>query len=229
MSELWEFCYACFRPKTSCYCADIQQLDTGIKWIFLMHPKEARHQKTGTGRLAALSLSNAEILVGVDFSRNQRLSELLHDPLLYPVLLFPSPTALPATNTRWTYRKGNRMLAIIVIDATWFFARKILRLNKELHALDHVSFNVTRESEFDFKKQPQTGCLSTIESVYYLLEDFKTASLIDKTLPTDGLMKVFRKMVSFQLACEQSRNEQLAAELYPGLFCNRKGSNLLIK
>ncbi len=185
-----------------------------------MHPKEARHQKTGTGRLAALSLRNAEILIGVDFSRNQRLNELLHDPLLYPVLLYPSPTALPANNSQWACRKGNRILTIIVIDATWFFARKILRLNIELHTLAHVSFNVTRESEFEFKKQPQTGCLSTIESVYYLLEDFKTASVIEKTLPTDGLMKVFKKMVSFQLSCEQSRNEQLAAQLYPDLFCN---------
>ena len=65
-----EKCYHCFRPKETCYCKDILPFDTEIHFVFLMHPKEAYKQKTGTGRLASLSLKNSEILI-VRMSRSR--------------------------------------------------------------------------------------------------------------------------------------------------------------
>ena len=44
-----------------------------------MHPKEAYKQKTGTGRLAHLTLEDSEIIVGVDFTDNPRLNTLITD------------------------------------------------------------------------------------------------------------------------------------------------------
>ena len=68
-----ERCQKCFRPQAFCLCAYTREIDTGIKFVFLMHPKEQRRQRTGTGRLSHISLKNAETLVGVDFTQNQRL------------------------------------------------------------------------------------------------------------------------------------------------------------
>ena len=58
-----------------------------------MHPKEYRKQRTGTGRLAKISLKDSEILVGIDFSQNTRLQALLNDPRYFPVLLYPGEDA----------------------------------------------------------------------------------------------------------------------------------------
>ena len=55
-------------------CDMIIPADTGIKFVFLMHPKEAYHQKTGTGRLTNISLCDSEIIIGIDFSENARLN-----------------------------------------------------------------------------------------------------------------------------------------------------------
>ena len=84
-----EKCLKCFRPLSTCYCSSIKTLETDVKFIFLMHPKEAYHQHTGTGRLACLSLKDAEIIVGIDFTHNAKLNRLLSDPDFFPMVLYP--------------------------------------------------------------------------------------------------------------------------------------------
>ena len=66
-----DFCYKCFRPKDSCVCEVLKPFDPGIKFVFLMHPKEAKKQRTGTGRLASLCLPESEILMG-KHTKNKR-------------------------------------------------------------------------------------------------------------------------------------------------------------
>jgi DTW domain-containing protein YfiP len=66
-----ERCHRCRRPVAACYCREIKPINPGVKFIFLMHPKEAYHQRTGTGRLASLSLTGSEIIVGIDFQRER--------------------------------------------------------------------------------------------------------------------------------------------------------------
>ena len=61
-----------------------------------MHPKEAYHQHTGTGRLACLSLKDAEIIVGIDFTHNAKLNRLLSDPDFFPMVLYPGEDSLTA-------------------------------------------------------------------------------------------------------------------------------------
>ena len=55
-------CYRCFRPEKSCYCKYIKSFDCGVKFVLLMHPKEAFKQKTGTGRLTNIALIDSEII-----------------------------------------------------------------------------------------------------------------------------------------------------------------------
>lgn len=210
-------CYRCFRPLSSCYCGDIDPIDTGIKFVILMHPKEAFRQKTGTGRLTQLSLADSEIIIGVDFTENIRLNELIADSAYAPYVLYPSPTARFTDDPGFKTDIGQRKLLVIVIDATWFFAKKMLKLSVNLHALPTLSFKSEYRSRFDFKNQPDPACLSTIESAYYLVKELRSAGIAKEADP-EPLMRVFRKMVEFQLTCQQERHEAEAALLYPELF-----------
>ena len=84
-----EMCYNCFKPKSACLCSYTKEIDPGIKFVLLMHQKEAKRQRTGTGHIAKISLKDSEILVGFEFEHNKRLQELLHDPQYFPVMMYP--------------------------------------------------------------------------------------------------------------------------------------------
>lgn len=194
-----------------------------MKFVFLMHPKEAYHQHTGTGRLASLSLPDSEIIVGVDFSQNRRLSQLLSDSRYFPLVLYPADDAYTARSPELNQaleqvgggeREGaqntvpaaaSKRLLVIVVDATWFFAKKMLRLSPNVRSLPKLSFQRQYQSEFTFKRQPAAGCVSTIESCYHLIRELQAAGLVDSALDPSPLMTVFRRMVDFQLEAEQNR------------------------
>ncbi len=221
-------CLRCLRPVSSCYCPHIEPFDPGVKFVFLMHPKEAYHQKTGTGRLAALTLEGSEIIVGIDFTNNARLNELISardgNPgygdgrELYPVVLYPAENANYADDAALKTAVGTKRLCVIVVDATWFFARKMVFLSQNLHDLPKLSFKNEYRSRFEFKRQPAPECLSTIESSYYLVEELKSAGLARVNGDPGALMRVFRAMVEYQLAREQERHVELARVLHPELF-----------
>ncbi len=200
-------CYRCFRPLKSCYCKYIKPFDPGAKFIILMHPKEAYKQKTGTGRLTHLSLIDSEILIGINFTNNERLNELISDDKYFPVLLYPDENA-------WTAKSlaenspvvSGKKLLIIVVDATWFFAKKMVKLSENLHELPKISFRSGYRSQFTFKQQPAEECLSTIESCYYLIKELQAAGIGTDANP-ESLMEVFKRMVDFQLESEKERLE----------------------
>lgn len=225
---MFKRCYSCFRPKQHCLCPEVTVIDPGVSFLFLMHPKEAYQQKTGTGRLCALSLVESEILVGIDFTTNVRLLELTSGregstpygdgTKYYPVVLFPSQQAFTAADPRLRNASVGKKLLIIVIDATWFFAKKMWKLSRSLHDLPCLSFENDYRSRFIFKKQPAPEYLSTMESVGYLIRELKAAGLAEPGADESALFRLFDTMVRFQLSCEQTRNEEQARDLHPELF-----------
>ena len=68
-------------------------METRSRIILLMHPKEDRRERTGTGRLACLNLARAEIIPGIALDGHPRVRELVDDPTKRAVLLYPSPGA----------------------------------------------------------------------------------------------------------------------------------------
>lgn len=204
---MFTHCYKCFRPLKSCYCKYIQNFDSGIKFVFLMHPKEAYHQKTGTGRLAHLTLDNSEIIIGVDFTENKRLKTLLNDNQYYPVLLYPDENAWTAQKEDFGTTLGDKTLLVIVVDATWFFAKKMLRLSPNLHKIPKISFRAGYRSKFLFKQQPAEECLSTIESCYYLIKELQTVGIASREAKPEPLMDIFQRMIDYQLEAEKQRLE----------------------
>jgi DTW domain-containing protein len=213
---MFKRCYSCFRSVDSCFCNEIHPIDTGIKFVFLMHPKEAFHQKTGTGRLAALSLIDSEIIIDIDFTENERLNELLSGEGagegFFPVIMYPAHDAYFTDTPKFRTDIGNKKLMVILVDATWFFARKMLRLSKNLQALPKLSFKNAYRSQYQFKRQPAPECLSTIETAYYLINELIDSKIAKASADPAELMVTFKKMVQRQLDRQQEREEAEAAD-----------------
>jgi len=76
-------------PSSSCICKHINPLQTKTRFIILMHPKEYKKERNGTGRMTKLQLENSEIIVGVDFTNNKHVNEILADSKNGSFLLYP--------------------------------------------------------------------------------------------------------------------------------------------
>ena len=202
-----KICYKCFRPEDTCLCKYLPPFDPQIKFVFLMHPKEAKRQRTGTGRIAHSGLVDSEILVGIDFTKNGRLASLLTDPRYYPVLLYPDENAWTAKKDGFKEEIGNRKVLAIIIDSTWFCSKKMLKLSTNVTSLPKLSFSGTYKSIFTFKREPSEECVSTIETCYYLIKEFQNAKIIDEGINPEGLMTAFKEMIKFQLQKENDRIE----------------------
>ncbi len=220
-------CYKCFRPKEFCLCSfAAPQIESGVKFIFLMHPKEAKRQRTGTGRLAHICLADSEILQGLEFSENARLRELLGDEKFLPVLMYPGNDAwsvndenfvklLSSENREKNQNEKNcesreqKILMPIIIDATWFCSRKIIEHNEFLLALPKLSFAQNYSSIFTFKHEPRPECVSTIETCYYLIKELQAAKIVAQSVNPEPLMAIFKKLISDQLRAENERVQGL--------------------
>ena len=198
-------CYKCYKSANSCLCKYTREIDAGIKFVFLMHPKEAKRQRTGTGNLAHISLIDSEIIVGLDFSENKRLQELLNDEKYYPVMMFPGDDAWNAKKEGFAGALGNKKLLVLILDATWFCAKKMIDKNPFLLELPKFSFFGNYESIFTFKREPKPEYISTIESCYYLIKEMQSVGLVEKSVEPEPLMDVFKKMITFQIQAENER------------------------
>lgn len=201
-----ERCYKCFKPVSNCLCKYTKELDTGIKFIFLMHTKEAKRQRTGTGNIAHISLKNSEIIVGLDFNHNKRLQELLTSEKYFPVLMYPDENAWTAKKDGFKEAIGNKILLVIILDATWFCAKKMIEHNPFLLKLPKISFYGNYRSIFTFKHEPKPEYISTVESCYYFIKEMQGENLlIDKNVDPSPMMTAFKQMIVFQLKAENER------------------------
>ena len=188
-------------------------VETGLKFILLMHPKEAKRQRTGTGRLSHLCLPDSEIIMGLDFTEKnaagRRLFELLGDSKYLPLLLYPSDGAWNAKSPALKEAAAGKILMPILIDATWFCSRKILQHNPFLLDLPKMSFAGNYRSIFTFKHEPRPECVSTIETCYYLIKELQEVGLANAAANPEPLMTSFKKMISDQLRAENERVQGL--------------------
>lgn len=204
-----EECYACYRAKKNCLCESIKPFSTRMRFVILMHPKEARKQKTGTARLAKLCLTNAELLIGTDFTRNERVNSLIQDPSYTPVVLYPGPKAVNfKTLGNNLLKPEGKTLLIFVIDGTWACAKSLLNRSQNIHALPRLSFSRKYISQFTIKKQPMKHCVSTIEAIYYLCEEAEEAGYENLNAQNMILMALFKKMVDTQTNYQRGKDRR---------------------
>lgn len=201
-------CYRCFWPEHLCWCRSITPMETRTRLVFLMHPKEFKHEKAATGRLTHLCLSRSEIHVGIGFDDHDAVQALIRDPGNVPVLLYPGRDALDLSDAApggpplaaLRARLEGRRLVVFLLDATWALGRKMLRLSPSLQRLPRIMFTPSAPSRYVIKQQPHPGCLSTLEATHELLLALERAGLDAYPLP-DQLLQLFQRMQTFQLEC----------------------------
>lgn len=195
-------CYNCYRPQSSCMCKYVKQIETNTQFIILMHPKEYRKTKNGTGHFTNLSLPNSKILIGIDFTNHKEINEIINNPLNNSYLLYPGDDSIKL-NTQ-TIKDNEKTNVIFILDSTWPCSRKMLRVSKNLQKLKKISFVHTKSSAFEFKTQPSDYCLSTIESTLCVLELLTYHGIEDiKKSQFDSFLEPFSKMVQYQLNCSE--------------------------
>ncbi|MBU3013655.1 DTW domain-containing protein [Poseidonibacter lekithochrous] len=195
-----EKCYKCYRPKSSCMCEHIiKPLKTNTKFVILMHPKEFKKTKNGTGHLTNNSIENCELHVGIDFTNNERINTLINSNEYEPFVLYPSKNSIKLNDEKIGSKKN---ALIFIIDSTWPCSKKMLRLSKNLASLKKVSFTHDKSSIFTIKTQPNEHCLSTIESTLCVLEQLNKHDIENiKNIYLEEFLNPFKKMVAFQISC----------------------------
>ena len=177
----------------ACYCAHLVSLPTRTRVVILQHPRE-RDMPIGTARMATLCLPSSELHVGIDWSSSAALERAISDPERPAVLLYPGEGA---ADLKQDPPKGP--CTLVVLDGTWWQARKLLRSNPKLEALPRVAFVPEKPSEYRIRREPQDTYVSTIEALAEVLP------LLEPDAPEgtfQALMQPFRAMVDRQIECE---------------------------
>jgi len=190
-----EKCYKCYRPMSSCMCGHFEHINTQTKFVILMHPKEFKKVKNNTGHFTHQSLDNSELFIGIDFTCNSRINEIIATHESY--ILFPSQNALNLSETN--PKSSEKPLAIFLIDSTWSCTKKMFTQSQNLQKLKHMSFTTTKTSQYQIKIQPDENYLSTIEStlvVLELLQEWKIESIKEEAL--NGFLNPFHAMIAYQ-------------------------------
>ena len=183
-------------------------MPTRTHFVFLMHPKEFKEVKAGTGRLTHLCLPNSEIHMGQGFEGDEAVQALLNDPRNFPVLLYPGMAALNLSEVQvdnpqlktFNAQLHERRLVVFLLDATWGGARKMFNLSPSLQRLPRIMFTPSAPSRYIIKQQPAEGCLSTLEAVHELLTVLARTGL-DQYPQPEQLLDVFKRMQDFQISC----------------------------
>ena len=201
-----EICYSCYRPKSSCICNHIiTPIQTNTKFVILMHPKEYRKTKNGTGHMTNNSLDNCELYVGIDFTNHQRVNELLNTQEYEPYVLYPDENSIKLNTQKLT---NDKKPLIFIIDSTWPCSKKILRVSKNLQNLRKISFEHSKSSQFKIKTQPNQYCLSTIESTLCILELLNYQNIENiSNISLNNFLNPFERMVDYQVSCASTLGE----------------------
>ena len=193
-------CYNCYRPQTSCMCRYITPIETNTRFVILMHPKEFKKTKNGTGHFTNLSLENCEIHVGIDFTEHTAINRIINDPSNTCYTLYPNERSINLNKASIAEEQKNTV--IFLIDSTWPCSRAILTASPNIDTLPKVSFTHTEVSKFTFKEQPKEYCLSTMESTLCVLKLLNTHQMEEiENKKLDQFLLPFEKMVEYQLSC----------------------------
>lgn len=211
-------CRTCSQPNFSCFCKLVKPFDSNISFVILIHPIEAA-RRIATGRMSHLCLKNSYLIKGQDYSENETVNQLLSDPDYESVILYPGIKSKNISVISESEKKSlfnpNKKLRIFVIDGTWATAKKIVRQSLNLQGLPRICFSSNKESNFRVRKQPRSGCFSTIEAIHYTIEllgDQNGFNLSERK--HDNLLTVFDSMVETQLRFIHEANLNLRQASY---------------
>jgi DTW domain-containing protein YfiP len=172
---------------------------TRTKFVFLMHPYEHKRVKANTGRLTHLCLADSELHLGIGFDEHEAVQALINDPKNFCVLLYPSRDARDLSKGELHAADfAGRRLVVFLLDATWRLVRPMLRTSLTLQRLPRIMFSGAAPSRYRIKRQPEPGCLSTLEATHELLLALERSGL-DAYAQPEQLLGLFQRMQDFQI------------------------------
>lgn len=189
-------CLRCLRSQKTCYCKRVRPFHSRFQFVLLQHPREYRNS-IGTARMVHHCIKNSQLIVGMEFSENREVNQLISDPNNHCVVLYPSENSTNISlqspdESESTFPKGKNHI-IFVMDGTWSCAKKMLNRSQNLSQLPQICFTPQKQSEYRIRQQPNANCLSTLEAVHRILE------LLDPSVHRLHLLEVFRFMVEQQI------------------------------
>lgn len=207
-----EYCWSCFQPAFSCFCSWLNPFDPGVQFVILSHPIEA-YKGIATGRLSHMMLKGSALIIGQDYSDNEKLNAILTDSKLFPVILYPGRESLNLSNLSQEERLASfpkdKKLAVIVIDGTWSTARKTVHVSRNLQSIPRICFTPTVGSNFRVRKQPRPECTSTIEAIHHTLDLLKGPPTPRREYQVhDRLLSTFERMVSLRVDLAGGRRDK---------------------
>ncbi len=164
-------------------------LPTRTRVVLLQHPRES-HVPIGTARLAHLCLPDSELHVGVDFDDDHQVRAALAGADDRPAyLLFPGPEAMDLAEAR-----PAGPITLVVVDGTWWQARKLLKRNAALRALPQLRFTPPAPSNYRIRREPADHCVATVEALALVL-----GALEGDAARFASLLRPFEEMIDTQL------------------------------
>ncbi|KAL5708309.1 hypothetical protein ACHQM5_019118 [Ranunculus cassubicifolius] len=208
----------CSRPTNVCLCNLLpsQPLPTSTQILILHHPHERRH-KLATVPMLTKCLTKCQVVIGrrLHASSSPLLEPLytasMNDPSKprQALFLFPGTNSLPSVElNQWVLLNRDKVdmdkLVLIVFDGTWKHAKEMVEsslkfLNKFASPVC-LSYDVGVEgesiynSELVLRKEPFSGCMSTIEAVARALRVLEPNGVEVENV----LIEALRGMVKFQ-------------------------------
>jgi len=211
-------CVRCLQPQFSCYCAHIHSFDPKIKFVILIHPIEMK-RRIATGRMSHLCLENSELIVGQDYTKCERVNEIIDSPRYQSTVLYPGTKSLnlsvQSEEKKAAVFSSTKIPVVFVIDGTWATARKTMYQSQNLNKLPRLCFTPPGRSQFRVRKQPGADCYSTIEAIHHLIDLLGSRQGFDiSTRKHDRLIHVFNQMVERQLDFVREAYENPRATAY---------------
>ena len=166
---------------------------------------DEERRRIATGRMSHLCLEGSDLIVGQDYTLNDRVNDLLDDTSLSPVILYPGKNALDISADKSaplisSIFKPGKTPVVFVIDGTWATARKMIRQSQNLHSLPRIGFTPSAPSQFRVRKQPRKECYSTIEAIHQTIQILgPSVGFQTESKQHDNLLKVFSVLVETQI------------------------------
>ncbi len=187
-------CSGCSRPSVVCICASVRRISTQTRVVILQHPRES-DVPINTARLVELQLERAERHVAIKLAEVPLLQARLHDPAAPAVLLYPGPDALDLAAS-----PPPGPVTLVVLDGTWWQAKKLFQQNPELAQLPRYSLSPSAPSRYRIRREPALHCISTIEAIGEALRLLEPAGF-----DREAWLLPFEAMVEHQLHYAEAR------------------------
>lgn len=176
-------CYRCFKPQVTCICRSVERVANRTAITILQHPRERFHA-IGTVRIARLGLAKVRIEPCAPWTDTSAVSAALPAAT---ALLYPGPGARDLA----TLPVGERPRHLLILDGTWFHAKKIYDAQPWLQTLPHVSLTTSEPSRYgSIRREPRADYVATVEAIVHALR-----ILEPHTRGLDGLLRSFSAMV----------------------------------